>query len=318
MHIFVLLMMTLTSCNIYANISPLWEEMQKNYRSIISDTHRDQRTLHYCHPHWASCREALKTFLLGNPKETFIDFNLPGLGWTYSLAMEHLSEIQTIFLQNCVANKTKILLENASDHPLAKLPVNIQEFNCSVHCLNHLFYLGRILETRGNNPIKTTIEIGSGYGNLMRLLKQIAPESTNIMFDIPEMAALQWLYLKSTLPQHTRIFLHASIPNNFEPGAIHILPISFIDDIELTTDIFISTFALSESANSLQKKVIEKRFFNANVCYLAGQLEGWSGYFVGHNLIHEAIRNQFAFVVCSPFPNSTKKSRSYEIIAKRS
>lgn len=226
----VILLMTLIPWN--AQNSPLWEEMQQNYKTMIADAAHDKIISDYCHPHWASCRETLKTFLLGNPKETFIDFNLPGLCWAYSLAVEHITEIQTIYLQNCIGDKTKLLLQKTSDHPLAHLPVNIPEFNCSVNCLYHLFYLGKILEQCQNNPIKTTVEIGGGYGNFMRLLKQAVPDSTNIMFDIPEMAALQWLYLKSTLPDNTPIFLHTHIPHHFESGAIHILPIYLIESIK--------------------------------------------------------------------------------------
>ena len=79
------------------------------------------------------------------------------------------------------------------------------------------------------------------------------------MFDIPEMAAVQWLYLKTTLPEVTIIF-HTEVPDFFEENAIHILPISLIDETDIKVDIFVSTFALSESSQNLttenHKKII--------------------------------------------------------------
>lgn len=297
-----------------ANFYVLWTEMQRNYGCIINSIDASTFDMQYCHPQWASCRSPLQQFLLGSPQKNFINFNLPGLCWTNGGNFQHISELEQIYLQHCISDKTQVLINKASDSTLANLPFDCKEFYCSPTSLRHLFYIGRVLEGSKSLNIKTVVEVGSGYGNLVRLFKQILPETTFIMFDLPEMLALQWLYLKLTLPQ-VPIFFHTTVPEHFEEGAIHLLPSFWAQIINIKANIFLSTFALTESTEFFQKEIIKKNFFDADVCYLAGQIQGWSGVYVDHKILHEAVRKQYSFVTCSPIANSTLKQKSFEMMA---
>ena len=310
----ILLSLLIVASNARADFSELWHQMQENYQKILGSIDQESFNSQYCTAHWADCRKPLQDFLLGTPQEKFIDFNVPGLCWAYWNGFDHLNEWQLIYLQDCTREKTKFLLKRISEHPIANLPCLVKEFECSTLSLMHLFYLCRILETAPENDIHSLVEVGGGYGNLMRLAKQMIPDLTGIMFDIPEMAAIQWLYLKTTLPE-TNVIFHTSKPDTFEEGAIHVLPASLIDAVKVKTDVFVSTFALSESSDFFQKKVIQKDFFDAGICYVTGQLHGWNNYFVNHINLHESIRNLYRCVLCVPSTNSTQEAKSYELIA---
>ena len=148
----------------------------------------------------------------------------------------------------------------------------------------------------------------------------INPEVTLVLIDFPELLSLQYLYLSSSLPD-AQIVVHSTIPETLQEGAIHLVPVFLIKDMSFQADAFISTFALSEATPYLQNLIIEKKFFNASICYLAGQLMGWNSLnFVNQALVLNGVRSVYNDVLCEPFhalsTNFIKDLPSYELLAR--
>lgn len=227
------------------------------------------------------------------------------------------------FLKNCLDQKTADKIKNfangTSDGDKFFLPITSKQFNCSTSTLGHLFYVGKLYSWMDKEP-EFIVEFGGGYGNLARCFKSISPNTTIVIIDLPEMCAIQSMFLKYTLP-HTDIITHTKVAEQIKAGSIHLIPVSFIDSLDyLKCDAFISTFAISEAPEKIQKKIIQLKFFQADAIYLAGQIDGWSKLgikdWAHHNVLVESIKNNYQQTYCVPFHIYNKKYESYELLAK--
>jgi putative sugar O-methyltransferase len=227
----------------------------------------------------------------------------------------HVQTFEVQYLLYCLSDETQKLLYRFQDTELVGLPYDCGEFNCSINTLGHLFYAAKVLEQCKNKNLETIVEFGAGYGNLARIFKKVLPDTTLVLIDLPEMLALQYFFLTSTLAD-VRVIMHTTPPAEYEKGAIHLVPPYDIEDMQCRADLFISTFALSESSAQIQELVISKNFFNAPVCYIVGQLEGWGPEFnfVHHSFLHDSIRSVYSSVQCQPYHMVLNDLKSYEII----
>lgn len=269
-----------------------WETMQTAYLQTESPIHLENI---YCHPYWIQTKKNIRAFLLGNPNTGFL--NIPEVSGNMIRTEPHpMMKYECCFLKTCLSTETQKKLNLFKDTDL--LPQTCPEFDCSINTLGHLFYAARVFEKTKN--INTIIELGGGYGNVIRIFKQITPETTILSIDLPELLAIQYLFLTTTLPD-VKVFFHTTLPTEFQAGAIHLLSVFLIEDLSIHADVFISTFGISESPKKLQEIIIQKQFFKAQTCYIVGQLNGWNAKFDHHSIIHHAIRKQYPDVECLPF-----------------
>lgn len=293
--------------------SQVWTRMQFLYRSL-ENKKTAPLVKNWCHQQWHSARKNLKKILSQKKPINFL--NEPCISGTMVRREYGLQQIyEETYLKFCISEKTKQILKNVSDTPFGSLPlIN----NYSINTLGHIYYLARLLESSSlkNLPLHTFIEIGGGYGNLTRLIKQAIPEATIIIIDLPEMCALQWYFLNVTLPE-SEITLHVNEKSQIIDHAINVVPLSLLNSLSLKTDVFISTFALSECSESFQKYIIEKKFFDASLCYITGQINGWgsSFNFVTHTNLINSVREMFSEIIHQPFHIISSELKSYEIIA---
>jgi putative sugar O-methyltransferase len=294
-----------------------WQLMQKKYSELLlNNSQQEESCKSYYHPQWAASRNTLQQLIKSPYNQNFLKISC--INGTMVRTETGLRQyFETLYLQKCISDSTKILLHKISDTTFGHLPKDCKEFDCSVNTLGHLFYTGRLLEALKNTSYHTVIELGGGYGNFARLFKQAQPNTTFIIIDLPEMSALQFFFIKTTLPQADVIF-HTSCPLQFETNKIHIVPIYFLTEAPLSADVFVSTFALSECSQILQELICKKEFFNAKLTYITGQLDGWGATFnyVNHHYIFEALQKSYKSVVCQPFYSVPQyQLNSYEIIA---
>jgi hypothetical protein len=89
-------------------------------------------------------------------------------------------------------------------------------------------------------------------------------------------------------------------------GAVNLVPIQFLDEVDVRCDLFLSTFALSETPSYLQQRVAEKRFLGARSLYLTGQLTEapiWSPYDLDDmHAVRQAALQQFGWVYIDRLP----------------
>ena len=86
--------------------------------------------------------------------------------------------------------------------------------NTCGNTIHHLYHLYKWEEYTGKqiSDIKSIFEIGAGYGNTARIIKQMDFKGSYIIADLPEFAALQEYYLDSNGINTTKILWNPEFP----------------------------------------------------------------------------------------------------------
>lgn len=306
-----------TSFHTHTDFKDQWRQAVQEYKQLTLNTEaarRDHDLLYQ--PFWLGVKQKIKAALAQEPHEKFLHHDAIRQTMVRS-GYSKMQEYESLYLTRCISAQTQKTLSRFQETDFPGFSRECKDFNCSSNSLGHLFYIARIIEAEPEQYIDSVIELGGGYGNLMRIFKMINPQLTGVIIDLPEFLTLQAIFLRTTLPGVEVIF-HTDIPGELKKGALHLVPVYFMDQIILKPDLFISTFAISEAPILIQKQVVEKNFFDAPTCYISGQLDGWDGKFVLHNDIMNGLRSCYSSVICNPFHDmAASEFRSYEAIAHR-
>jgi hypothetical protein len=175
-----------------------------------------------------------------------------------------------------------VLIENRLGNPY----ITNFEFLTSHNSIHHLYHIARYQQATHKRltTINSVVEFGGGYGNLARMVKSINPHMTYNIVDLPIMSALQFTYL-GTLFGQSKVTM---VTGNAKPaaGKINLIPLPFVDRLDDgASELFISTWALSESTIPAQEYVAARKFFGAtrmlvafdrtNQLFGSMSLKGW-------------------------------------------
>jgi hypothetical protein len=118
------------------------------------------------------------------------------------------------------------------------------------------------------------IEFGGGYGNMARIIRKMNPTVTYTLIDLPELLALQYIYLGSLESEKELNIVNIDNPDIVE-NKINFISSEFLvnENIKLDAESFISTWALTESPESLQKYITKLNFFDAKKLCLASHID---------------------------------------------
>lgn len=312
--LFSLCLLLITNGMQAATFEDIWFDMQIMYGQISSVF--ESKNIDLAGDYWLSQQRDFKNILLGTPNKD-IWYSRAISATMIRRGFSRDQNFELWYINTCLDKEVKDKIKSYRDTDFNLMPFECTELQCSTNTLGHLYYAGKILEQAKNQKkeINKIIEFGAGYGNLARIFKTLLPQATIILIDLPEFLALQYIFLRSTLT--SKIIVHTSVPNNLEEGCIHLLPVYLMNEFMYKPDIFISTFALSEAPNITQKIVVQKSFFNADLIYLSGQLNGWNKGlgFEHHSFLHDAIRALYTKTICHPFHIFNEGFESYELQA---
>lgn len=299
------------------NFNSIWREMQQQYADMCKELERNSKAPtrnQLYHPQWQKFSAQIKQLITGSPNQNFLQY--PAIRATMVRSGMNVGQSYEIcYLTRCISENTKQLLSTYKEPVASNLIKECKEFNCSANALGQLYYAARILEQIPQEHINTIVEFGGGYGCLAHIFKSLLPTSTIYIIDIPELLSIQYLYLKTALPNE-KIHVHISehLTTAYEPG-IHLIPTHNMRNLNLQADLFVSNFALSEVTAHVQKTVAKKEFFNAHTCYITGQLDGWGSFgFEQHDTLLANIRSFYQQAICQPFHLFLDTIKSYEII----
>jgi hypothetical protein len=135
----------------------------------------------------------------------------------------------------------------------------------SPNAVHHAHHLLRYEELTGRrlDASARVVEWGAGYGSLARVLLRLhRGEPTVVLIDLPVYSALQWLYLASVLGDE-RVVLHDGAAGGLAPGRVNVVPVGLVTTLDVRADLFISTWALNESARPAQQLVLDRDWFGA-------------------------------------------------------
>jgi putative sugar O-methyltransferase len=179
------------------------------------------------------------------------------------------------------------------------------ELQISANSLAMLYYFVRIAEQSKLGSLHTIAEFGGGYGCLCRVFLELLPvPPTYVILDLPEMLTLQDIFLKASSPAY-KVVPHRVAPLRLEAGAVHLLPVHLAGSLAAQPNLFISTFALSETPARLQEQIAQGRFFASHSVYLVGQetdAQFWQHAGLDSpKALHRAVHECFSQVRLQPY-----------------
>lgn len=233
-------------------------------------------------PFWAELNKKYEKILLPAPPFSFLRNKLISYTMVFTKGGKFLRSrvdfLEKIFPQN----ELKIILEE--DYVGSPTLVSAK-YLASHNSVYHFYHIGKFLDgTKADlNDIKLIVEWGGGYGNMAKLFWRLKQgDLTYVLIDTALFSCLQWLYLSVALGEE-KIKIISSPQERIENGKINILPLNFLNNYSeqgtltqaslnnLNADLFVSTWALSESSEFTQKYVEKNNFFNAPRLLLAYQ-----------------------------------------------
>jgi hypothetical protein len=143
---------------------------------------------------------------------------------------------------------------------------------CSTMTIQHAFHMSVLSASTSArfSDLSFVVEWGGGYGGFARLVRRIRPDLTYLILDTPVAISLQWLYLGSVYGKDSvRIISNSN--SHPEPNKINLLPVGLKDVDIPAPDLFVSTFALSESSLAAIRYVKERGWFESRHVLLAYQ-----------------------------------------------
>ena len=110
-------------------------------------------------------------------------------------------------------------------------------FYCNAHELGNIYYFWQISRTADslfNNEFPLIVEIGAGYGGVISKVKKRYSKARCILFDLPEMSAVQSYYVYNCFPESNILCLNDLLErgdrifeDNFDSMILHT---SWVDD----------------------------------------------------------------------------------------
>lgn len=171
---------------------------------------------------------------------------------------EKLSQIESTYNSFYIK---KLLKESVIGLPI----ITHFKYKSSSNTIHQVYHMSSYLKKTGKNLFESNhiVEWGGGYGCLARIFSEINPNCTYTILDLPELNALQYVYLSSIFGKDKVNFITDSI--NFQKGKINLLSSDYYinSKVELETETFISNWALTESGEDYQNFVKTKNFFSA-------------------------------------------------------
>jgi tetratricopeptide (TPR) repeat protein len=172
------------------------------------------------------------------------------------------------------------------------LPILLPEFHhTSAHRLLHsshlAFYKSITKKNISDNSI--IIEWGGGYGNMARILRRLHPNLTYVLVDLPELGALQYIYLYSVTGEFPHILTK---DEEIKSQNINIVSSYAVvkGDVKLEGSAFISTWALTESFEEYQRFVVNEQFFGSDNLLLGYSADS-------HNYIRDELMRRGCFII---------------------
>lgn len=244
-------------------------ELRKNFAQYYQDIAKHPVDQRFISEFWNSIKKDLEPKLLPAPPISF--FHIP---WIRNTMVAPIK-------QSWIHPELSFLKEYYSQEKLCTLveedvigsPTLITKFSSSANTLHHTYHWTRFFDATKTKPENFTaiIEWGGGYGNAAKLFRRMsAHQHTYIIVDLPIFSCLQWLYLTSILGPDA-VVLHTETRQAITQGKINLVPLSLIENMNTPVDLFVSTWALSESNDYAQDFVVDKNWFSAKHLLLAHQ-----------------------------------------------
>lgn len=169
-----------------------------------------------------------------------------------------------------------------------------------INSAHQLYHLARFERFRGERieQVGSVVEFGGGYGNLARLFRSFEGLSRYTIVDLPLFSCIQYVFLSTVLgPGGVRLVTEPR--TTAADGIVDLVPINLLPDLRRDGELFVSTWALSESPPAAYDLVRERDWFGAREVLLAFH-DGWKPWSTEEMIA--GLRDQFGRVETAPLP----------------
>lgn len=246
-----------------------FEQLAPEFAATVSFLTQAGDVSRWVHDTWTEANESILRQLLPRPEIAFLRVQDIAAMMFVDAGGQWLDHQAAYLARHYEAEVLQWLLqENIVGGPRLCSSSPVTSHN-SVHHLYHLTFFEQ--ETGVSlSPSDVVVEWGGGYGNLVKIQRRRTPQLTNIVVDTPLFTALQWLYLSSVLGPD-QVNLVRSEDDDLLEGKVNLVSLPFVHALDVKADLFVSTWALSESTPAAQQFVAERDWFGARHLLLAVQ-----------------------------------------------
>jgi SAM-dependent methyltransferase len=83
-----------------------------------------------------------------------------------------------------------------------------QNYRVSFHDLILIYYCWQVFRVAASRELKSVVEIGGGFGGIIAKIKDLYPNASCVLFDLPEVNAVQTYYLQQRFPEARILGFH--------------------------------------------------------------------------------------------------------------
>ena len=234
---------------------------------------RDSDISKFTLPLWDDFNKSVERVFLPTPPFSFLRDKVIKKTMFVTAGRKWMSE-QLAFLEERLPRKQleAVLREEYAGNPILLNAAYLTSHN-SIHHLHHIMRFLSATKT-DLDEIHSVVEWCGGYGNLAKIFTRLTSlPPTYVIIDTPLFSCIQWLYLATCLgEEHTNLL--TTREDQLQPGKINLVPLCLVNQAYVNADLFISTWALSESSRFSQDYVVQRKWFNARHLLLAYQESG--------------------------------------------
>lgn len=242
--------------------------------ALFSDRYTSYDFKKYVLPQWLENTTAIENFF-----KTHFTFSFLRNQIIKRTMFAHLTKTATDIQKNLLRStySSGKLHTYLKEHSTGAPILNDFEFQTSGNSIHHLYHIAKFEKETGVtfSTLSSIVELGGGYGNFAKIAKKMNPGITYTIIDIPVFAYMQLVYLTTIFGKDSVALFDATV--GIVEGKINIVPFheptvqSLSTYFSVTPDVFVSTWALSESNEATQALMQEVNYFNATHLLLAYQ-----------------------------------------------
>jgi putative sugar O-methyltransferase len=255
----------------------------------------------FVHPDWSRNIREVETYFLKHFDLSFLDNPVINGSMVFTNRQAHA--VQWAWLERW--RDTEALKKYIGGGASAHLSGTRQKLSTAINSVHHLYHLSRYEHSTGRRieKVRRVVEFGGGYGNLARVFRNFGQISRYAILDLPLFSCIQYVYL-STAFGPDRVRLENGTGEGTGEETISMLPLPFLDRAVVEGDLFVSTWALSESTRQAYSYVKSRHWFGAESILLAynEKWKPWDDAELGEDL--EGLGHKFAVEPISFLPGN--------------
>lgn len=251
-----------------------FNKVQAKMKALYLENRDGYEYLEFVMPLWQQNMREIERLFLNGFSFSFLNYHvIKTTMFMYTFNYWRNTQKKLIAEYFAKPDAKSILREYNVGRPL----LNDIEYSASGNNIHHLYHAIKFFaETKTKaSDFNVILEVGGGYGNMAKIFKSLNKTSTYIIIDIPIFSYIQVVYLKTLYGEEAVNIVHGN-NINIRIGCINLVPLDKRNIYAVAkaighVDLFISTWALSESNEAMQELIKQLEYFKAKYLLLAYQ-----------------------------------------------